>query len=29
MKKDWLVLIASVAITLAVALGIIRWLARS
>ena len=27
MKKDWLVLIASVAITLAVALGIIRWLA--
>ena len=27
MKKDWLLLIASVAITLGIALGIIRWLA--
>ena len=27
MKKDWLVSITSVAITLVVALGIIRWLA--
>ena len=27
MKKDWLLLIASVAITLGIALGIIRWFA--